>query len=421
MTVSMTHKLVDELSRYNRHSNDGRLSEARKVASFENTAAMIHEEAPDYPVHCFCPADLLQRVDLFVDNFPGKVGFAVKSNGEPLVIEQLVNSRLAFFDAASLAEIELVRSMDANAVILYDNPVKSREEIRQAYFIHGVRSFALDDEKELEKIHSIIGDDPSVQLTVRFKIKGAFAAQDLNSKFGASPDQATRLLSMVDAAGYRAALTFHPGSQCYSPSAYSDFIYAAAMISEKAGVDIVMLNVGGGFPAHYENSDVPELADYFDAIRTQFNRYFDSESCELVCEPGRALVATSGSLVCRVKHRRDGNVIFLNDGIYGGFMEQLVAYFKLPRLTYRGDKLLQDELEEFTVYGPTCDSSDCFKETIGLPASIAEGDWIEFGLSGAYGSTTTTRFNGYASDQYVIVEEGSEFPTPRGIQGQSHK
>ena len=182
------------------------------------------------------------------------------------------------------------------------------------------------------------------------------------------------------------------------------------MIATNAGVNIVMLNVGGGFSAQYRDSKIAPLADFFEAIDNQFNRYFSKSECELVCEPGRSLVASSGSLLCRVKHRRKDNILFLNDGIYGGFMKQLVAFFKLPIKVHRDSRILLDTLDEFKVYGPTCDSSDCFTESIYLPASIEAGDWIEFGLTGAYGSATTTRFNGYSSDSYVIVDRPSLFP-----------
>ena len=408
MTSTMTHQLTAELSRYAQIG--ARETRMPGIARYKDVPELLRLSAPDYPVHCFSPVDLQERVQLFKQQFPGQVGFAVKSNGESLIVEHLVKAGLDFFDAASIHEIALVRSFDAHARILYDNPIKSRDEIETAYYRHGVRSFALDDEVELEKIKSLIGQDPELQLSVRFKIRGSYAAQDLNTKFGASPEQASDLLRKVQQAGYQAALTFHPGSQCYTPSAYKDFIYAAAMIAKKAGVRINMLNVGGGFPANYLNSEIPPLADYFSAIDEQFNRYFCKEECELVCEPGRALVASSGSLLCRVKHRRhDDKVIFINDGIYGGFMEQLVAYFKLPLKVYRNSKLLLDSPEDFLVYGPTCDPSDCFQEKIQLPASIEEGDWIEFGLTGAYGSATSTRFNGYSSEEYVVVEKGTSF------------
>lgn len=398
-----------ELSTFIRRDPITTSSDELLLERFRDTAQVIEQLHPDYPVYCFCPDQLDKRVKLFVNNFPGKVGFAVKANGESVVLSHLTASGIHFFDAASIREIELLIQIDPDAIIFYDNPVKSEHEIEQAYFKFGVRCFALDDDIELNKIRSVIGNDPMVQLNVRFKIPGSYAIQDLSTKFGADEHEATTLLTQVNKAGYGPALTFHPGSQCICPSAYKDYIETAARIACNANINISMLNVGGGFPVQYRDSSIPPLSDFFEVVETQFNKWFSKTECVLACEPGRSLVASSSSLLCRVKHRRKDKTIFLNDGIYGGFMEQFVTFFKLPMKVYRNSNILLDESVEFKVFGPTCDSADCFKESVFLPASIAAGDWIEFGLTGAYGSATTTRFNGYSSDYYVIVEQGSHF------------
>ena len=148
----MTHQVSAELSRYAKRdtlpAGDGNIV----VDRFRDTAEVINELRPDYPLHYFCLEELSKRVDLFIENFPGKAGFAVKANGETLVLDHLVKSGIHFFDAASIPEIDLVRTLDAKSIIFYDNPIKSRDEIEQAYFQYGVRSFALDDEIELENI-----------------------------------------------------------------------------------------------------------------------------------------------------------------------------------------------------------------------------------------------------------------------------
>ena len=44
-----------------------------------------------------------------------------------------------------------------------------------------------------------------------------------------------------------------------------------------------------------------------------------------------------------------------------------------------------------------------------LPEELRTGDYIEFGLQGAYGSATTTSFNGFSSCTYVNVLVSTEF------------
>jgi ornithine decarboxylase len=249
-----------------------------------------------------------------------------------------------------------------------------------------------------------------VQLNVRFKLPKVMPAQDLSSKFGAHMDTAAALLRDAAARGYRAALTFHPGSQCTDPMAFDEYIAGAASVAEAARVRLSMLNVGGGFPVPYRNSGAPPLSEYFRVIERAWKRYFPGADAILVCEPGRAMAAASVSLLMRVKHRRAGHTVFLNDGIYGGLLEHRVFRISTPVRVYRGGRLLRGAQAEFEVFGPTCDSTDRLPLSVPLPVEVAEGDWVEFGLMGAYGSATATRFNGFESDQYVEVVRG--FPAP---------
>jgi ornithine decarboxylase len=382
----------------------GRGRRGPSAGAFRDTSEVIRKLAPVLPVYCYSPEAVRVQARRFLEGFPGETAYAVKANAERVIVKAVADAGVRWFDVASMSEIALVRELAPDATLLYDNPVRSREEIEEAYRAYGVRSFALDDSREFEKLRAIIGEDPTVQLTVRFKLPRKSASQDLSSKFGAVRETAIALLRQVAAAGYQPALTFHPGSQCRETAAYVDHIQAAAEIAKAAGVTGGMINVGGGFPAAYLNSDVPPLEDYFLSIDHAWRANFDPSRWHLCCEPGRGLIAPTASLLTRVKHRRDGNVIFLNDGIYGGLMEQYMYKVAMPVRAFRGPEVLDGPAEEFTVFGPTCDSTDCLPLRQTLPAGVAEGDWVEFGLMGAYGSATATRFNGFASEQYVEVE-----------------
>ena len=188
---------------------------------------------------------------------------------------------------------------------------------------------------------------------------------------------------------------------------YHNYIEAAAKIATAANVTIYRLNVGGGFPEHYQNSLVAPLETYFETIQAAVGRYFPSNAPELMCEPGRGMVASSISLLTRVIHARETEpVLYLNDGIYGGLQEQIVANIKLPVRVWRNDQILQGKTAQWKLFGPTCDPVDCLPKRWRLPKSIVPGDFVEFGLIGAYGSATTTEFNGFVSAQYVDVEQG---------------
>ncbi len=377
------------------------------MQTFKNTARLIEQIEEDSTVSCLCPTVLDEHAAFFKAAFPGEIAYAVKANPAPPLLEGLTKAGIRYFDVASIPEIKLLREIQPKAVLLYDNPVKSRREIREAYFDYQVRSFAIDDARELAKIHEEIGDDANLEISVRFSVGQSTAVYDLSKKFGVNETTAIELLKQINALGYRAALTFHPGSQIVEVDAYNGHIAAAAKIERKSGVAIQMLNVGGGFPTAYLNSGAPQLKQIFDQIKKHYETHFtDRDDVLLVCEPGRSMADPSISVLTQVKLRREEPIIFINNGLYGDFMEQLHGRLELPTRVFRDGQLLQGPTEKFTVFGPTCDSLDVFSYEVPLPSSITEGDWIEFGQMGGYGSSTGTQFNGYESGPYVLVEEG---------------
>ncbi|MDH3377394.1 MAG: type III PLP-dependent enzyme, partial [Gammaproteobacteria bacterium] len=60
--------------------------------------------------------------------------------------------------------------------------------------------------------------------------------------------------------------------------------------------------------------------------------------------------------------------------------------------------------QEFEVFGPTCDGLDVLPVPLRLPTDIREGDWLEFGLAGAYSNALCTDFNGFRPDTFVTVD-----------------
>lgn len=362
---------------------------------------------PEAPLLCFSSEAAKSGARAFLAGFPGETAYAVKANPAPELILSLAEAGLSIFDVASLAEIELVRSLAPGATVNYHNPIKSRSEISRAYRSFGVRRFAADTPEEITKIADIAGADPSLEIAIRFRLAAhGKAAHDFSSKFGATAEDASRLLGTVARAGYQPVLTFHPGSQCMDPEAYVRHIEAAGAIARKAGVTLAALNVGGGFPVRYLGAEPPALESYLSAIEAAAAAAFPGAVPHLECEPGRALSAASMSLLTRVKAVRSGSgEVFLNDGIYGSLLEVAQA----PKLqpcyrVIRNGTHHQGAARPFTVYGPTCDPLDRLPNALLLPADITEDDYIEFGPLGAYSGATSTGFNGFGRADIVAVE-----------------
>ena len=366
---------------------------------------LVRERSPERPVALVRPASVAVAARWFQNNLKADVFYAVKANPSRWVIETLVESGVNAFDVASVAEIELVRSVSKDARLAFMHPVKSRGAIKAAYFEHGVRTFVLDSHDELQKIIESTNNAADLNLVVRMGIATDGAAYSLSGKFGVAMDQAPALLLATRQAVQDGLMgvSFHVGSQCMRPSAYEAAMTQVGRAIKKAGVFVDIVDVGGGFPSVYPGMVPPDLNEYADAIHRGFNEMPVSETTELWCEPGRSIVAESSSILCRVDLRK-GDALYLNDGSYGSLFDATHSRWPFPTKLVR-DGESASEMKPFRFYGPTCDSIDHMPGPFWLPADIREGDFIEIGMMGAYGVAMTTGFNGYGSHDIAIVED----------------
>jgi ornithine decarboxylase len=289
----------------------------------------------------------------------------------------------------------------------YNNPIKNKREIERAYEEFGVRSFTIDHPQQLDQLAAVVAPSREIEVTTRFKAGKALKSYDFGIKFGVMEQGAAEIVTLVREMGYTPSLCFHVGSQCEDAYAYERHVAAAARIAEESGIELKRLNLGGGFPAPYPTSTAPPMDYYFETIATAVKDNFGNNAPELIIEPGRALVTSSTSLLLRVKHQRGGVSVYVNDGAYGSLMEVKFMHFTPPVRVFRGPRHHDNDgnFEDFTIWGPTCDSYDVLPQIFTLPSDIDEDDWIEFGLMGAYTQASLTPFNGFdRRDQYWVEE-----------------
>jgi ornithine decarboxylase len=326
----------------------------------------------------------------------------VKANPSPWALDAMYDAGMRWFDVASQAEVELVHGRYPDATMAFMHPVKSRKAIERAYAL-GVRIFSLDCEAELEKIVAATGRADDLILVVRLAVSNNDAVYALSNKFGVSEDDAASLLRKARVYAHELGVSFHVGSQCMNPSAYRDAMGLASRVIREAGVTVDIVDVGGGFPSAYPGMSPPDLKLYVDVIKEAFEEMPVLGNADLWCEPGRALVAESTSILVKVELVKDG-ALYINDGSYGNLFDAAHCKWKFPVEAHRPAGQFEGEAREWKLYGPTCDSLDTMEGPFLLPADIREGDYIELGMLGAYGVAMQTRFNGFGETENVIVE-----------------
>jgi ornithine decarboxylase len=384
------------------------------MRSYTSPCSAVKYLQPEHPLVIFRPHALQRAVATFRNGFRGQVLFAVKTNPEEHVLKALWEEGVRNFDVASLHEVAMVRGLLPEAELFFMHTIKSRKAIREAYHTYGVRHFSLDTHEELQKILEETRDGEGLDasdlaLHVRLAIPNTHAELALTDKFGAALDAAPALLRAVKAVAAHTGICFHVGSQCMHPDAYRTAIRMAKRVAAQSGVALDSFDVGGGFPSIYPGMTPPPMQEYFRAIHEEVRDIQKLyPNCILMAEPGRALVAESGSTVARVEMRK-GDFLYLNDGTYGSLFDAGTPKFIFPAKLLR-DNASQD-LHPFSFYGPTCDSLDFMKGPFMLPADIREGDYIEIGQLGAYGRTMATRFNGFSMARQVIAVKDAPLMT----------
>lgn len=333
----------------------------------------------------------------FVENFPGDILYATKCLPEPGVIKELYDAGISGFDVSSIGEIEVVAGALKNAPLHYNNPIKLVDAIDKSMVDFGVRSFAVDCIEELEKF-SKYQLSKEINISVRLAVETGSDAYDFSLKFGAKVDEAKKIIHRTEELGFNWGITFHVGSNCTKQMSFDNAFARCRALCSAVNKEPSYINIGGGFPAvEIPGPDEELLKSYFSEIRSASKKYAFPR---LLCEPGRALVSSAGTLLTKVVLRK-GNKIYLNDGIYGSFSETNYAKIALTPQAFLADQ--DASLCDFQIFGPTCDSFDAFDQKLQLPEKIETGDLVAFKNMGAYSHSIATQFNGFLRAKIVYI------------------
>ena len=374
------------------------------MQKFKSVDELVSQLKPTEPLYCIRRNSIRLASKFFQNKFPGKILYAVKTNPHPLVLQTLIDSGIKHYDVASIKEIETIKNLNPEIECSYMHTVKSREDIKEAYFKYNIKTFALDTKDELIKIIESTNHAKDLKLFVRVSVSNEHAEIDLSKKFGAITSEAAGLLRLGKQYAYKLGLSFHVGSQCMHPISYAKGISEIGNIIKRTKIVPDIINVGGGFPTIYPDLVPQPMQSYFDEIKKGLKNLKLQKLPEIICEPGRSLVAESGSTIVRVNLRKKQK-LYINDGTYGTLFDAGTPNIVYPSRVIKNGRVISKKLTSFDFYGPTCDSMDYMKGPFILPNNIKENDYIELGQLGAYGLTFRTQFNGFYSDQIFEVED----------------
>jgi ornithine decarboxylase len=325
--------------------------------------------------------------------------YAMKANPAPAVLSLL--ARLGCnFDCASVPEIE--QALEAGATpdrISFGNTIKKKADIARAYEL-GVRLYAFDSEAELLKLDEAA---PGSRVFCRILTSNEGADWPLSRKFGCDMEMAKALLLQAQKLSVLPfGVSFHVGSQQRNPEAWDGALAMTARIFkdlEAEGLQLQMVNLGGGFPTRYRK-EMPTAAAYGLAITNAIRRHFGNRIPETIIEPGRGMVGNAGVIDTEVvlisrKGADDARKwVYLDIGKFGGLAETMDE-----SIQYEIESERSGVKEPVILAGPTCDSADVLYEKADyrLPSDVQIGDRLRIKGTGAYTTTySAVGFNGFS-------------------------
>ena len=371
-------------------------------------AQFLRDRQPETPC-------LVLDIDRVEDNFRAitralpiaQIYYAVKANPAAPILERLVKLD-SCFDAAGIEEIGFCLAAGAQpASISFGNTIKKVSAIRRAHAA-GVTLFAFDSAEELEKLAA---NAPGARVYCRILVENAGADWPLSRKFGTTLVSARALMIRAGELGLDPfGLSFHVGSQQTTTESYEAAISKVGMLFtdlKEAGVNVRMVNLGGGFPVRY-SSEVPEIDRFGDAIMGAMTKHFGNALPEMLIEPGRFIVGSAGLvqaevvLVCRKDQDDPVRWVYLDIGRFGGLAETEGEAIKYRIATPHDGKATGP----VAIAGPTCDGADILyeKSNYRMPLALSCGDKVELLDAGAYVTTYASQcFNGFAplAEHYV--------------------
>lgn len=386
----------------------------------KDVVAEILNAYPDQGFYFLNEGRLRKRVQFLREQFLpdtdiSRIAYAIKANPKKEILKILNNAGINDFDCASPEEIAHVLQIVPNAKILYNNPTRLPKQIRDATKM-GVRHFTVQTQKGIEKIINSAtpyDSEKSLEIAVRMKTHNNEAEINLSSKFGTISKRVKELVQfLINETNSTPGIAVHTGSQNKSPEMFIEAIKAVGAIVSEIN-ELVIINLGGGFPVNYDERDNFNLSNYFNAINKTVKKILHkvlvNQNGQLIIEPGRSMVADSLDLVIPIVELVEHDItdvnpgIFINDGIFTSFSDSAIHGWRyvFHPFSLQG-KSFSDEQTDFTIFGRTCDSGDVIRHKVLLPANIDEGDYLWIKNAGAYLDSQATNFNGFKPHPYVF-------------------
>ena len=349
-----------------------------------------------------------------------KIHFSLKSNFNEKVVNLFASHPEIGADCVSGGEVEFALQKFPKDKIVFAGIGKTDEEIENAVnnsiFCINVESF-----EELENLNDIcnrlkkpvnfgVRINPNIEAHTHEKI----ITGNNETKFGIYIDECEKkFYDKIEEIFKKTnpnyqylnfiGLHFHIGSQILN---FTDYVRLCKKIDKyvdglnERNISITYLNLGGGLGIDYDEPTVNPMADfegYFNTYLTNLTclqkvgpNYNQNKKITLHFELGRSMIAQSGLLISKVIYVKKG--IKKSFAILDAGMNDLIRPAMYGALHQIERVEPSNELAEYDVVGPICESSDVFAKNYTMD-KLDKNDYVIIRSAGAYGESMASRYN----------------------------
>jgi diaminopimelate decarboxylase len=340
-------------------------------------------------------------------------------------------------DVVSVGELEIARGggVDPSRILMHGN-AKPQSEVARA-IEQGVARVVVDHPGELEVLAGSASEAASAarestagaggarrEVDILLRLNADVAAvthpkvktTGLGAQFGMDARTAADLVAEASRwPGIRfRGVHIHVGSQIVDLSTYQRSAEAAVDFLEPFRdrfVGPVEMDLGGGLAVPYVRTDtVLTPAALAEAVFAGLDKARARQRLgdhRLLVEPGRSVVANAGVTLYRAQARKmlpDGREVVAVDG---GMTDNLrPALYAARYEVLCAERTDAPHDHPFRVVGRHCETGDVVAEGALLPDDTGPGELLAVPVTGAYGYSMSSRYNGVRRPPVVFVRDG---------------
>ena len=335
--------------------------------------------------------------------------YAVKANSNINILKLLAELGSGF-DVVSGNELKrcLLAGADKKKIV-FSGVGKSYDEIKLA-IENDILSINIESLGEFERILEIskkLNKPTNCALRVNPDIKidshKYIETGTKTSKFGLDMESVNKISELSKENDFVNITTVacHIGSQISDENLILKSLDYVRDIADQLSADshdLKFLDIGGGLGIQYKDEDKGDPKILLTEVK---NKLKDSHY-QIILEPGRSIVGTSGILLTKVEYIKEAGekkFAIIDAGMNDLIRPSLYEAWHQVKEVERSEV----DMETYDIAGPVCETGDVLAKDRNL--RIEPNDYLAFMDVGAYGSVMSSNYNSRLKPQEILVSK----------------